>query len=245
MTNLRNYFHVIGGLILGYGLTLLFGFSNRENFPLSWNDFRTIAAPIVGAVIVCGLALKWELEQDKVTDNETGKTDILISGFSAYLGGIICLFLPNLYVAIILNLVCLVFIYRDYQKWKLKDIKTTYVPKIKIDINSDELTLLLLINQHRESLGLNTLLVEKLACEIASVPTTNKQKSHNGFSERAKNTKAVRCGEICAYGFNNPISTFNSYLKSAKHKAVIENPIYTHIGLSYLEGYNFTIFTKY
>ena len=121
--NLRNWFHVIGGMILGYGITLLFGFQNRENFPLSWNDLRTLLAPIVGAILVAGLALKWETEQDKVTDNDSGTKDIIVSGISAYLGGVICLFAPNVYVAVILNTICLVLIYRDYQTWRKKITK--------------------------------------------------------------------------------------------------------------------------
>lgn len=149
--------------------------------------------------------------------------------------------------AIILIIVIVAFvIYGNTQKNEttLNPIHN-YAPIIKIDINSDELELLELINSHRESLGLNNLLVEKLACEIASVPTLKKQKSHNGFTTRAEMTKSVRCGEICAYGYNNVESTFNSYLKSPKHKAIIENPIYTHLGISYIDSYNFTIFTKY
>lgn len=120
MKNKRNYFHVIGGMILGYGITLLFGFPNRENFPLSWNDLRTLLSPIAGAVLVAGMAIKWETEQDKVTVNTTAKQDIIVSGISAYLGGVICLFAHNVYVAVILNAICLVLIYKDYKKWRLR-----------------------------------------------------------------------------------------------------------------------------
>lgn len=148
-------------------------------------------------------------------------------------------------IILILGIVAFV-IYGNTQKNETTlNVVQNYTPIIKIDINSYELELLELINSHRKSLGLNELLVEKLACEIASVPTLNKQKSHNGFTARAEMTKAVNCGEICAYGYNNVESTFNNYLKSQKHKAIIENPIYTHLGISYIDSYNFTIFTKY
>ncbi len=150
-------------------------------------------------------------------------------------------------IAIILLLGIVSFvIYGTIQKNKTTlTLVQDYTPKIKIDINGDELLLLEQINNYRKSLGLNELLVEKLACEIALVPVVKKQKTHYGFTTRAEMTNAVRCGEICAYGFNNSISTFNHYLKSTKHKSVIENPIYTHLGISYIENYNFVIFTKY
>jgi phosphotransferase system glucose/maltose/N-acetylglucosamine-specific IIC component len=101
---LRNWFHVEIGVNVGYILTFVFGFTNRENYPLTWNDFRTLLGPIAGAIAVVLAAAYWEYRQDKISAHTSDKRDIFTSGISAYIGGVISLFAFNWYVAIAMTI---------------------------------------------------------------------------------------------------------------------------------------------
>jgi uncharacterized protein YkwD len=69
--------------------------------------------------------------------------------------------------------------------------------------------------------------------------------SHDGFSVRVNLSNAVTMGEIVAYNYPTPISIFSAYLDSPTHKAILENPNFTHIGISTIENYNCCILTSY
>lgn len=112
----RNWYHVLIAFTLGYDLTFLFGFSNRENFPLNWSDFRTILTPIVGALVVGYGAFKWEKRQDKIVKNISDMRDVYVSMVAAYVGGVVVLFYPNLVVSIILTGISLVVFLKHYKQ---------------------------------------------------------------------------------------------------------------------------------
>ena len=114
--DLRNWYHVLIGFTLGYCITLLFGFPNRENFPLSWEDFRTILAPIAGAILVGLGAFQWEKRQDKISEGSSDMRDVYVSMITAYLGGVVALFYANLITAIILTGISFVVFIRNYNK---------------------------------------------------------------------------------------------------------------------------------
>lgn len=114
--DIRNWFHVFIGMSVGYTITLLFGFSNRQNFPLSWDDLRTLLAPIVGAVIIFGFSLLWEIRQNKINKGVFDIRDVYVSGIAGYIGGFICLFAPSLIVAIILIAISIILIVKDIKK---------------------------------------------------------------------------------------------------------------------------------
>lgn len=115
-SDIRNILHSFIGLVLGYDITMLFGFPNRDNFPLSLNDLRTLLAPLVGAVIVWGISFYWEKEQDKIRANASDMRDVW-NGFTfAYIGGLIALFIPSLLVAGVLSLLAFVLFLISFKK---------------------------------------------------------------------------------------------------------------------------------
>jgi uncharacterized membrane protein len=114
--DIRNILHSFIGLVLGYDITMLFGFTNRDNFPLSWGDLRTLLAPFVGAIIVWIISFYWEKEQDKIKKNVSDMRDVY-NGFAfAYIGGLIALFIPSLLVAVVLSLLAFVLFLRSFKK---------------------------------------------------------------------------------------------------------------------------------
>jgi hypothetical protein len=114
-SDIRNILHSYLGLVIGYGLTILFGFPNRDNFPLSWGDLRTLLSPLVGAVIVWGLSFYWEKKQDEITKNVSDMRDVW-NGFAfAFIGGLIALFFPSLLVLGICSSIALI-LFLKYRK---------------------------------------------------------------------------------------------------------------------------------
>tara|TARA_R110000868_G_scaffold234980_1_gene488675 strand:+ start:12 stop:374 length:363 start_codon:yes stop_codon:yes gene_type:complete len=114
--DLRNWYHILISIALGYDITLLLGFPNRENFPLSLEDFRTILAPIVGAITIGFAAFQWEKRQDKIAIGSSDMRDVYISMIAAYIGGVVSLYFPNLITSIILTGIAFVVFMRNYKK---------------------------------------------------------------------------------------------------------------------------------
>jgi uncharacterized protein YacL len=104
-SDIRNILHSFIGLTLGYDITMLLGFTNRDNFPL---DFRNSLSALVGAIIVFWISFYWEKQQDKIKENVSDMRDVW-NGFAfAYIGGLIALFLPSLLIAGVLLLISLI-----------------------------------------------------------------------------------------------------------------------------------------
>lgn len=131
-----------------------------------------------------------------------------------------------------------------------KYIRERYVPLENSLRNKDEIELVRLINEYRQSLGLNVLKVELRSSGICEL-TVDKcireaiDVNHYNALERVAGTGAIRGGEICGQGFSSALGFFNAYIKSTDHKRIIENPGYEWIGISIKNKINYCILTKY
>ena len=114
--DIRNLYHVLIGFTSGYDLSVIFGFGNRDKFPLSWDDLRTLLAPVACAVVVGWFAFLWEKRQDKIAKGSSDMRDVYVSMIAAYLGGFIALFYPNMIAAIILSGISIVILAKHYKK---------------------------------------------------------------------------------------------------------------------------------
>lgn len=93
-----------------------------------------------------------------------------------------------------------------------------------------EIQILELINDHRLSLGLNTLsdmtVVKSVAFSHTDYMVINNEVSHANFYVRSDylkvNAGASRVSENVAYGYSSAQSVVNAWLKSDAHRAVIE-----------------------
>lgn len=110
--------------------------------------------------------------------------------------------------------------------------KTTY--------SSIELEILDLVNEHRQSIGLNTLKPLDIVSNVAEGHTNymieNGQISHDNFPTRSeklmKTAKAKAVGENVAYGYGSASGVLDGWLNSKGHREVIESSKYTHFGIS-------------
>ncbi len=114
----------------------------------------------------------------------------------------------------------------------VKDINLTYSPI--------EYEIVYLLNQYRESIGLETLKTLNLASREANEHTKYMIKtgeiSHDNFGKRStnliENSNAIIVAENVAYGFNTAEAVVKAWLKSESHKKNIENPSFTDFGIS-------------
>jgi len=113
--------------------------------------------------------------------------------------------------------------------------KTTSLPETKII----ETKTLELINEHRDSLGLNllkTLTTIKVQAYLhTDYMLTNNQVSHHNFLKRSANLKrnsgAIVVSENVAYAYNSSRSVYSAWLRSESHKKIIEGE-FTHFDIS-------------
>jgi uncharacterized protein YkwD len=114
-----------------------------------------------------------------------------------------------------------------------KRVVTTY------NYNDTELRLVTLINNYRQSIGLNSLEVVNHISYKSEEHNTymidNKVVNHDYFQQRSDNLIQVlgaeRVGENIAYNYQMPESAFSAWMNSPAHKANIEGD-YTHFGMS-------------
>ena len=103
--------------------------------------------------------------------------------------------------------------------------------------------ILVLINDHRTSIGLSIISRDQQHASAYAVNHTkymieNDQISHDNFSFRnngMQNRGAKSVGEIVAFGYNNAESVVNAWLNSPSHKSVIEGS-YTNSGFGVIEN---------
>ena len=111
---------------------------------------------------------------------------------------------------------------------------------IIVDYSPYELEILNLVNEYRESIGINTLKTLDKATYKADDHTNYMiqlgEISHDNFASRyeylVKNANAKSVAENIAYGYATAQSVVNAWLASEGHKHNIENPGLTHFGLS-------------
>ena len=112
-------------------------------------------------------------------------------------------------------------------------VVTTY------NYNETELRLVTLINNHRQSIGLNTLEVinhiSYKSEEHNLYMIDNNVVNHDYFQRRSDNLIQVlgaeRVGENIAYNYQMAESAFSAWMHSPAHRANIEGD-YTHFGVS-------------
>ena len=105
--------------------------------------------------------------------------------------------------------------------------------------NDSELKIITLVNNYRQSIGLNTLEVVNhisyKSQEHNIYMIDNKVVNHDYFQQRADNLiqvlGATRVAENIAYNYQTPESAMSAWLNSPDHKANIEGD-FTHIGVS-------------
>jgi uncharacterized protein YkwD len=103
-----------------------------------------------------------------------------------------------------------------------------------------ESDILELVNKHREKLNLNKLTSLNVISSVADGHTdymiNTGTISHDNFANRAQllvdNADAKTVGENVAYGYGTAHGVLNGWLNSSEHKKIIEDPDYTHFGIS-------------
>ena len=105
--------------------------------------------------------------------------------------------------------------------------------------NDSELKIITLVNNYRQSIGLNALEVVNhisyKSQEHNIYMIDNKVVNHDYFQQRADNLievlGATKVAENIAYNYQTPESAMSAWLNSPDHKANIEGD-FTHIGVS-------------
>jgi len=104
---------------------------------------------------------------------------------------------------------------------------------------SDETEVMTLVNNYRQSIGLNTLAeidyISYKSEEHNEYMITTNSVNHNFFADRATNLMqvlgATNVSENLAYSYSTAQSAFNAWMNSEGHKANIEGN-FTHFGVS-------------
>lgn len=129
------------------------------------------------------------------------------------------------------------------------NLDTGYTPNENITLSENDNILFLSINTYRVEHGLSELKKDSLATTLASKHVLymigKGVLSHDGFYDRANLTNSKTIGEIVAYNYISPTSILSAYLASPKHKAILDKPNFTHIGVSTTQNYNCCILTGY
>ena len=114
------------------------------------------------------------------------------------------------------------------------------VANAKVAYSPIESEIVSLVNAHRTSLGLNALNTLNIVSGVADGHTDYMievgQVSHDNFAQRAQTLMteagAKTVGENVAYGFSSAEGVVKGWLNSEGHRKIIENPDYTHFGIS-------------
>ncbi|MFT5102374.1 MAG: hypothetical protein ACI86C_000013 [Candidatus Latescibacterota bacterium] len=104
--------------------------------------------------------------------------------------------------------------------------------------------ILILINDHRTSIGVDEILLDETYASAYAVGHTDymidtKQVNHDNFSERqagleSRGAKAV--GENVAYGYTTAEGVVSAWLNSPGHRQTIEEDYYTHTGFGIFQS---------
>ncbi len=114
------------------------------------------------------------------------------------------------------------------------------VANAKVAYSPMESEIISLVNAHRTSLGLNALSTLNIVSGVADGHTDYMievgQVSHDNFAQRAQTlmneAAAKSVGENVAYGYSTAEGVVKGWLNSDGHRKIIENPDYTHFGIS-------------
>ena len=117
---------------------------------------------------------------------------------------------------------------------------TEEINTANVTYSAIETEILNLVNEHRSDIGINKLNSLDIISNVADTHTQYmiqlNEVNHDNFPMRAQvlmeQTDANSVGEIVAYGFNTTNGVVNGWLNSPAHRTIIENPNYTHFGIS-------------
>ena len=127
--------------------------------------------------------------------------------------------------------------------WSCSEDETSILINDEGSIEVEDLTItgeiLVLVNQHRQEIGLEALkrstIADELAIEHTNYMIAQSNISHDYFNirfqELQQKVNAHGAGENVASGYQDASSVMNGWLNSSGHKANIEGN-YTHIGLA-------------
>ena len=117
-------------------------------------------------------------------------------------------------------------------------IEKSYENNIKY--SKIEMGILDLINNHRTSIGLNTLekldIISTVAKSYSDYMVKTGRVSHENFSNRhdklVANANAIAVGENVGYRYSSAQDVVEAWIKSDIHKKVLEKSSFTHFGIS-------------
>jgi len=120
------------------------------------------------------------------------------------------------------------------------EIYINQITESKSTYSKMELEILNLVNNYRDSLGINRLSKLDIVSSVALTHSNHMSKtglvSHVNFSNRhlelVKNANAKAVGENVGFGYNSAKSVFNAWILSDSHKHLIEDSEFTHFGIS-------------
>ena len=134
---------------------------------------------------------------------------------------------------------------------KDSDIDSESEANYTIDLNLAKKTdwdmaneILVLINDHRNSIGLDKIKLDKTYASAYAVEHTEymietKQVNHDNFTVRKaalKSRGAKLVGENVAYGYTTAADVVGAWLNSPGHRRAIEERYYTHTGFGIMQS---------
>lgn len=139
--------------------------------------------------------------------------------------------------------ICLLLVFSSCSKDDVADVEQQDEnQEIKEDVLGIAEEILQLVNRHRTGMGLNALLSNNLAIELANNHTLYmidmSKISHDNFDERADrlfDENAKRVGENVAAKQKTANEVMEDWLESAGHRKNIEGD-FTHIGISVIKN---------
>ena len=111
---------------------------------------------------------------------------------------------------------------------------------VEVEYSNIDLEILSIVNEYRTSIGVSTLQTMDFISSVAETHSVYMVETgtvnHDYFTDRLQdlmdNVAAKSVGENVAYGYVTAEDVVNAWLKSDSHREVIENPNYTHFGVS-------------
>ncbi len=148
------------------------------------------------------------------------------------------------------SLLAMVLLFTVASCSKEADVETQDDLNYTIDLNLAKKTdwdmansILTLVNDHREDMGLNRLQLDQTYASAYAVDHTDymiatDQINHDNFEERKaalKSRGAIVVGENVAYGYTSAEAVVSAWLNSPGHRAAIEGS-YTHSGFGIMQS---------
>lgn len=122
----------------------------------------------------------------------------------------------------------------------LYEKSTNEIVSTSVEYSDIELEILDLVNNYRVGENLSKLQTLNIISNVANQHTNymieTGEVSHANFNLRAENliinADAKTVSENVAYGYNSAQAVFNGWINSESHKKIIDNPKFTHFGIS-------------